>query len=67
MKYSTTMSGILVMVIGTVLVQNVGLTENCSSEITTKLVEYIPLVVGGVMSWIGRIKAGGVSLGGFKV
>ena len=62
MKYSLTHGGILVMVLGTLAVQYVGLSESCFSE----LVEKAPLLIGAVMAWIGRLKAGNVNLFGFK-
>lgn len=62
-KYSVTISGILIMVVGSFLVDYVGLTEKCGSEIANK----VPLLIGGVLAWYGRWKAGGISLGGWKV
>lgn len=60
-NFSLTISGILVMVVGTILV-DVGFSESCSSEIVTKA----PLLAGAVMAWIGRVKAGGISVLGTK-
>ena len=60
-KFSLTIVGILVMVGGTFLVE-LGFTESCSGEISSK----IPLIIGGITAWIGRYKAGGISVGGFK-
>ena len=62
MQYSLTMSGVLVSVGGLLLVQ-VGFSEGCANEVITLL----PVLAGGVMSWIGRIKAGGVDTLGRKV
>lgn len=61
-----THGGILIMVAGYFLVNVLGLTDGCSTELTAKAVEYAPLVIGGVTAWIGRVRAGGVTLGGFK-
>ena len=61
MKYSLTSGGILVAVVGTLLVKY-GFSESCSNELVTN----IPLLIGGVMSWIGRVRAGGVNILGFK-
>lgn len=64
--FSLTHGGILVAVIGSA-VAVFGLSQSCSSEVTTKLVEFAPVVVGGVMSWIGRMRATGpTTLGGFR-
>lgn len=40
----------------------VGFSEGCANEVITLL----PVLAGGVMSWIGRIKAGGVDALGRK-
>lgn len=61
MKYSLTAGGILISVIGTLLAKY-GFSESCSNEIVTN----VPLIVGGLMAWIGRVRAGGVSIFGFK-
>ena len=61
MKYSLTMGGILVSVIGTLLVQY-GFSETCANE----LIQNVPLAIGAVMAWIGRVRAGGVNAVGFK-
>jgi hypothetical protein len=60
-NFSLTITGIIVMVAGTLLVEW-GFTEGCSSEITSK----IPLLIGGVISWIGRYRQGDVNMAGFK-
>ncbi len=60
-NFSLTITGIIVMVAGTFLME-FGFTESCSGEITSK----IPLLVGGLISWIGRVKAGGVNALGVK-
>jgi len=60
MKYSLTQGGILVAVVGTLLVKY-GFSESCSNELITNL----PLVIGGITAWIGRIRAGGVNIFGF--
>lgn len=61
MKYSLTQGGILVAVVGTLLTQY--FSEACANE----LIQNIPLLIGGVVAWIGRIKAGGVNWLGVKV
>lgn len=63
--YSQIMAGVLVSVVGGT-VATVGLSESCSSEITSKIVPMIPVIIGGAMSWLGRFKKGDVTLGGFK-
>jgi len=60
-NFSTTIIGVVVMVAGTFLV-DYGFTEGCSNEITTK----IPLLLGGVITWFGRFKAGGINAFGVK-
>lgn len=60
-NYSLTISGIVVMVAGTFLVEW-GFSESCSNEIVTKA----PLLIGGLMAWIGRVKAGGINALGVR-
>jgi len=59
--FSLTQGGILVAVAGTLLV-NFGFTEGCSSEIVSN----VPLVIGGVVAWIGRYRRGDLKLSGFR-
>jgi hypothetical protein len=59
--YSLTHAGILVAVAVPVVV-HFGFSEACSGEI----VNYVLPLLGGVLAWIGRIRAGGVTVGGFK-
>lgn len=67
MTYSLTHAGILVGVVGLVLVNVLGFTENCSSELTAKMVELAPVLTGGVMAWIGRMHAQApTTLAGFR-
>ena len=61
MNYSLTIGGIIIMVAGTLLVEW-GFSESCAGEITTK----VPLALGAVVAWIGRVRAGGITLLGFK-
>lgn len=60
-KFSMTHGGILVAVVGTLLAQ-ANFSESCVNEIFTN----VPLVLGGVMAWIGRARVGDVSLLGMK-
>lgn len=62
MKYSLTMAGALVSVFGVILVQ-VGFSESCSNEIMT----LAPVFIGGVMTWLGRFRNGGVDMLGRKL
>ena len=62
MNYSLTIGGVVVSILGTILVQ-VGFSEACTNEIVTML----PVVVGGVMSYVGRYRNGGVDVFGRKV
>lgn len=61
-KYSLTIAGVVVSIAGTVLV-NVGFSESCTNEIITMA----PVLVGGIMSYIGRMRMGGVDSLGRKV
>lgn len=61
MKYSLTTSGIIVAVAGTLLVR-FGFSEACANE----MIANGPLLIGGLMAWIGRVKAGGVTWLGVK-
>lgn len=58
---SLTISGVAVSVLGSLLV-SFGFSETCSSEIVTLL----PVLAGGVMSYIGRVRMGDVTPLGFK-
>lgn len=62
MNYSLTIAGVLVSIGGTLLVK-VGFSEQCSNEI----IAMMPVLVGGVMSYIGRFRNGGVDALGRKV
>jgi hypothetical protein len=66
MKYSLVIAGIATTVIGTFLVNTLGISDLCSNELTSKVVEFAPLAIGSVMSYIGRVRQGDVTLGGFK-
>jgi hypothetical protein len=61
MKYSLTISGVIVSVAGTLLLQ-FGFTEQCSNEI----LKLTPTLIGGIMSWIGRYRHGDINIGGIK-
>lgn len=56
-----THGGILVAVVGTLLMQ-ANFSESCVNEIFTN----VPLVLGGVVAWIGRARVGDVNLLGVK-
>ena len=60
-KYSLTQGGILIAVVGTLLMQ-VGFSDVCANEIITNL----PLFIGGATAWIGRMRKGDLTVGGFK-
>ena len=62
MKYSLTQGGILFAIIGTLLMKY-GFSEVCSDEIVTNL----PMFIGGVVAWWGRVRAGGVNMLGVKI
>lgn len=65
MKYSLTLGGVVVAVLGSIIV-TFGFSESCSNEILAKITPLVPVVIGGVMSWVGRKRIGGVSNIGFK-
>ena len=65
-KFSLTQGGILVMVLGYTLVNTLGFSENCSSEITSRVVEYVPILAGAVTAWFGRFRRGDLTLAGFR-
>jgi hypothetical protein len=66
MNYSLTYGGILTIFIGTFLVNAFGISDACSSELTAKLVEYAPMLIGGFMALIGRFRLGEVTPLGFR-
>lgn len=62
---SLTQGGVLVSVLGLIVVHFLGqwgISEVCSNE----LVKFIPVVIGGLMSWWGRFRLGGVTLLGTR-
>jgi hypothetical protein len=61
MNYSLTITGVIVSIAGTMLV-NYGFSEQCSGELT----QFLPVLIGGAISWIGRFRAGGITTLGFK-
>lgn len=56
-----TMVGVLVSVLGTILV-HFGFSEQCSNE----FVQLAPVLFGGILAWLGRVRAGGVTLLGTR-
>lgn len=60
-NFSLTIGGLVIMVAGTLLV-DYGFSDSCSNEITTQ----IPLIVGGIMAYIGRIRKGDLDNLGFR-
>ena len=58
---SLTIIGIIVSLVGTALVK-FGFSETCTNEIITNA----PLVIGGVIAWIGRVRQGDVNILGVK-
>ena len=51
-----TITGVLISVVGTVLVK-FGFSDTCTNEIITNA----PLVIGGIVAWIGRVRQGDVT------
>lgn len=66
MNFSLTYAGVFVMVAGTFLVQQLGLSEACATEFSEKIVNYAPLAIGALTALFGRWKAGGVNWYGGK-
>lgn len=64
-KYSLTTAGLLVAVALPLLVQ-LGFSEGCANELTSKLTPIVSALPGIVMAWIGRIKAGGINAFGVR-
>ena len=60
--FSLTQGSILFMVAGTLLAK-AGFSDTCSNELITNL----PLVMGGIGAWVGRMRAGGVTWFGSKI
>ena len=58
---SLTIIGIIVSVLGTALVQ-FGFSEGCANEV----VAYVPVLVGGITAWYGRIRKGDVTALGLR-
>jgi hypothetical protein len=61
MNFSVTIAGIL-LAVGVPVLAKLGFSESCSNE----LVNYVIPLAGGALAWFGRVKAGGITLGGFK-
>lgn len=59
-NFSLTASGIILAVGGTLLTQ--WFSESCTDEI----LKNAPLFLGAVVAWIGRVRAGGMDVLGFK-
>lgn len=64
-NYSLTIGGVITAVVGSIVV-TFGLTDSCSNEIVEKVAPLIPVIGGGIMSYIGRLKNGNVNVLGFK-
>lgn len=60
-KISMTIVGVFIAVGGSLLL-NIGFSQSCSNEITTLL----PTIIGGVISYIGRLRQGDITPLGFK-
>jgi hypothetical protein len=63
---SLTFGGIWVAVLGTVFVQVFHISDACSTELVSKIVEFAPLATGSVMTAIGRYRLGGVNIAGIR-
>ncbi len=65
-KYSLVIGGVLVSVLGAIFINVFGFSDVCSNEIVAKIIPLLPVVVGGTMSYVGRVRQGDVKLSGFK-
>lgn len=54
-----TWGGMAVAVGGFFLVNVLGITDSCSSEVSAKVVQYMPIIGGSLMSLIGGHKLAG--------
>ena len=61
-NYSLTIAGVLVSVGGSLLI-HFGFSEQCSGEI----IKLSPVLLGGIVSYIGRVRQGDVNLFGSKL
>lgn len=66
MKYSLVIAGLITTVGGTILVNTFGLSDLCSNELTAKAVEWLPMGIGSIMAYIGRVRQGDITAAGFK-
>lgn len=60
--FSLTYSGIIVMVVGPLLSQNLGLSDACGTE----LANLVPTLIGAIVALVGRYRVGGVTVAGFR-
>ena len=65
MNYSMTQGGLLVAVVGILLVQ-FGFSDSCSNEIIAQTSPIVGALPGIIMAWVGRVRAGGVTILGMK-
>jgi len=69
-NWSNTIVGLGIIVLGTVLVNNVGLTQECTNEITSRLsgwletLKWAPLAAGGALVFGDRVRKGDITLFG---
>lgn len=61
MNYSLTITGVVVSVMGSLLL-HFGFSEACSNEIVT----LAPVLVGGALSYFGRLRQGDINALGMK-
>lgn len=65
MNFSMTMVGILVAV-GVPLLAKLGFSDECSNQLINVVVNYVTPLVGAAIAWVGRVRAGGVTMAGFR-
>jgi len=59
--YSTTVGGIITIVVGTILV-DANFSQNCANEIISN----VPVLVLGAFTWYKRYQAGDINATGFR-
>ena len=61
-NFSLTYSGIIVMIVGPLLSQQLGLSDVCGTEVAN----LVPTLLGAVVAFVGRYRAGGITMAGTR-
>lgn len=62
MQFSLTYIGVIITSLGPVVAQSTGLSDACGSEVAI----FLSTLPGALMALIGRYRAGGVTVAGFR-